>query len=65
MLQAGSDAYSLTTLDCFDRCEGEEENFVLQADSKSLLTDLEVVWREVLNRVEGWCINELQDADRI
>lgn len=43
MLQAGSDAYSLTTLDCFDRCKGEEENFVLQADSKSLLTDLEVV----------------------
>lgn len=42
MLQAGNDAYSLRTLDSFDRCE-EGVNFDLQADSKSLLTDLEVV----------------------
>lgn len=43
MLQARSDAYSFRTLDSFDRCEEKEENFVLQADSKFLLTDVEVV----------------------
>lgn len=43
MLQARSDAYSFRTLASFDRWEEEEENFVLQAGSKSLLTDLEAV----------------------
>ena len=43
MLQARSDAYSFRTLDSFGRCEEKEENFVLQADSKFLLTGVEVV----------------------
>ena len=55
MLQARSDVYSFRTLDSFGRCEEKEENFVLQADSKFLLTGVEVVWHEVLSRVEGWC----------